>query len=45
MRMRTRSLWRTTSESIPGNTRLLKLNRLKSSIVMIFGVALPGSMS
>ena len=29
----------------PGNTRLLKVNRLKSSIVMIFGVALPGSMS
>jgi hypothetical protein len=36
---------RTTSGSMPGKMRLFQLHRLKSSIVMIFGVALPGSMS
>ena len=45
MRMRTRSFSRTTSGSMPGKMRLFQLHRLKSSIVMIFGVAAPGSMS
>ena len=43
--MRTLSFSRTLSESMPGKMRLFQLHRLKSSIVMIFGVALPGSMS
>ena len=30
---------------MPGKTRLFQHHRLKSSMVMIFGVALPGSMS
>jgi hypothetical protein len=29
-------------ESMPGNTRLLNVHKLKSSIVMMRGVALPG---
>ena len=45
MRMRTRSFCRTTIGSMPGNTRLLKVHRLKSSMVLTFGVMLPGSMS
>ena len=45
MRMRTLSFLRTTSGSMPGNTRLFNDHRLKSVIVMIFGVAAPGSMS
>jgi hypothetical protein len=45
MRMRTRSPWRTFIESMPGKMRLLNVHRLKSSIVMIFGVYEPGSMS
>ena len=36
-RMRTRSPLRTTSGSMPGKTRLLKVHRLKSSIVLTFG--------
>ena len=38
MRMRTLSPRRTLSESIPGKMRLFQDHRLKSSIVMIFGV-------
>jgi hypothetical protein len=38
MRMRTLSMWLTTSGSMPGKMRLFQLHRLKSSIVMIFGV-------
>ena len=45
MRMRTLSFFLTTSGSMPGKMRLFQLHRLKSSIVMIFGVKLPGSMS
>jgi hypothetical protein len=30
---------------MPGKMRLFQLQRLKSSMVMIFGVQLPGSMS
>jgi hypothetical protein len=45
MRMRTLSFSRTFSVSMPGNTRLFQLQMLKSSMVMIFGVMLPGSMS
>ncbi|MNT43043.1 hypothetical protein D3C72_1794940 [compost metagenome] len=37
-RTRTLSPWRTTIGSIPGKTRLLKVNKLKSVMVMIFGV-------
>ena len=42
MRMRTLSFWRTFIESMPGKMRLLNVNRLKSSIVMIFGVYAAG---
>ena len=38
MRMRTLSMCRTTSGSMPGKMRLFQLHRLKSSIVMILGV-------
>ncbi len=38
IRMRTLSFFRTISGLIPGNTRLFHDQRLKSSIVMIFGV-------
>ena len=38
MRMRTLSFFLTTSGSMPGKMRLFQLHRLKSSIVMIFGV-------
>ncbi len=30
---------------MPGKARLFQVQRLKSSMVLIFGVALPGSMS
>ena len=43
--MRTLSLCRTFSVSMPGKMRLFQDHRLKSSMVMIFGVMLPGSMS
>jgi hypothetical protein len=36
--MRTLSFRRTLSESMPGKIRLFHDHRLKSSIVMIFGV-------
>ncbi len=45
MRIRTLSFYRTFRESMPGKMRLFQLHRLNSSIVMILGVALPGSMS
>ena len=45
MRTRTRSLCRTTSGLMPGKMRLFQVHRLKSSIVITLGVALPGSMS
>ncbi|MCY1524589.1 hypothetical protein D9M68_595300 [compost metagenome] len=44
-RMRTRSPRRTLSVSMAGNTRLLKLQMLKSVMVLTLGVALPGSTS
>ena len=44
-RTRTRSPVRATSGSMPGNTRLFKVHRLKSVISAVRGVALPGSMS
>ena len=45
MRTRTRSFLRTTSGSMPGNTRLFQVHRLKSVISATFGVCAPGSMS
>ncbi len=45
MRMRTRSPVRATNGAMPGNARLFQVHRLKSSIVLTRGVALPGSMS
>lgn len=43
-RMRTRSPWRTLRLSMPGNTRLFQVQRLKSSMVLTWGVIEPGSM-
>ena len=45
MRMRTRSPVRTSSGSVPGNTRLLKVKMLKSIITVGSGVDVPGSMN
>jgi len=45
MRMRTRSFMRTFRLSMPGKARLFQVHRLKSSMVLTCGVALPGSMS
>ncbi|MCY1537855.1 hypothetical protein D9M68_733670 [compost metagenome] len=45
MRMRTRSFRRTFRLSMAGNTRLFQHQMLKSVMVLIFGVLLPGSTS
>ena len=42
---RTRSPFFTTHGSVPGNTRLLNVNRLKSFMMFGLGVAVPGSMN
>ena len=42
-RIRTRSPRRATSGSVPGKARLLKVKRLKSSMMFGFGVIVPGS--
>ena len=45
IRMRTRSPSLTSSGSVPGNTRLLKVKTLKSSIIVGSGVDVPGLMN
>ena len=44
-RMRTRRSCRTIIESMPGKDPAVEGEEVEVSIVMIFGVALPGSMS